>query len=381
MDLQETQSLLFDLIAIDSTSHRSNEPIVSYIANRLSGSDVRCYTLPSKEEGKFNLVALKGDPRDDGSGLTLCGHMDTVPADSAQWESDPWKLTSRDERWYARGSCDMKGFLAIAIHAIQITETTNAPLALLLTCDEELGSFGAQHIVEHGLPIPLPNQVIIGEPTSLQVVRLHKGHLSMRVDIKGVAAHTGAPHLGKNAVIAASTVAVALSELASVFETERTEESAHFTEKSAFPVLTVSTMQGGSAINVVPDHCSLGLGLRLLPDQDQDETVSRLRQTIEQSCELPWTLTMLGDNPTLLTNKSAPINQWLCNHIDQHHAVGVSFGTDGGYLARMGFECVLYGPGDIAVAHKPDEFVPINEMEQCSATIEQAIAHFCGEGV
>ena len=372
----ELKQLLAELIAIDSTSSLSNEPIIALIEEYFAGSDVECTRIATHEEGKFNLLLTNGEPSEVG--LTLCGHMDTVPASPSKWESNPWTLTERDNCWFARGSCDMKGFLAIALQAIERSSIEKGCLAVLLLCDEELGSFGAKRVIEHGLPVPIPKQVIIGEPTSLQVVRLHKGHLSMQVTIEGLSAHTGAPHLGKNALVAGGKVICALAELANKYESVLTDCSEHFLEDSKFPVLTVATMNSGSAINVVPDLCELGIGLRLLPDQNKEEIVAQIEEVIAAVCELPWTLVELGDNPTMLTPESSAINLWLCKHIGQDKSVGVSYGTDGGYLSKAGYECVLYGAGDIAVAHKPDEYVPMSEMGTCVETIEAAIQHFCG---
>ena len=372
----ELKQLLSDLIAIDSTSSLSDEPIATYIEQYFDGSDVVCHRLSAHEEGKFNLLLVKGEHSEVG--LTLCGHMDTVPASPARWESDPWILTERNGKWYARGSCDMKGFVAIAMKAIECAKITHGCLAVLLVCDEELGSFGAKHVLENGLPVPLPKQIIIGEPTSLQVVRLHKGHLSMRVSIEGVSAHTGSPHLGKNALVEGGKVICALSELAKKYKSLHTDCSEHFPEVAKFPVLTVSTVKSGSAINVVPDTFELGIGMRLLPDQDKEEVVTEIKEAISEACKLDWKLEELANNPTMLTRENAPINDWLSNYIGQTESIGVSYGTDGGYLSQGGYECVLYGAGDIAVAHKPDEYVPINEMETCVETIDAAVRHFCG---
>ena len=140
----ELQKILSDLIAIDSTSSLSNDPFVTYLEKFIVGSDVTSHRLPSHEEGKFNLLLVKGDPSEVG--LTLCGHMDTVPANPEKWQSDPWTLTERDGNWYARGSCDMKGFLAIALQSIVKANVHKGCLAVLLLCDEELGSFGAKHV-------------------------------------------------------------------------------------------------------------------------------------------------------------------------------------------------------------------------------------------
>ena len=372
----ELQKILSDLIAIDSTSSLSNGPFVTYIEKLFEENDVRCHRLPSHEEGKDNVLLIKGDPSE--LGLTLCGHMDTVPANPEKWQSDPWTLTERDGNWYARGACDMKGFLAISLHLILKANVHKGCLAVLLLCDEELGSFGAKHVLQHGLPVPIPKQVIIGEPTSLQTVRLHKGHLSLRVTIQGVSAHTGSPHLGKNAAIAGGRVVCAISELSKKYESVSTDSSEHFAKAAKFPVLTVATIHSGVAINVVPESCELGIGLRLLPDQEKETAIAEIKDVISEVCTLPWTLEELGDNPTMLTPENSTINEWLCSHIGQESSVGVSYGTDGGYLSRAGYQCVLYGAGDIAVAHKPDEYVPINEMETCVKTIDAAIQQFCG---
>jgi len=372
----ELQQLLADLIAINSTSTLSNEPIVSYIETYFSKSDVVCRRLPAHEEGKSNLLVTKGEPSEIG--LTLCGHLDTVPA-TGDWTNDPWELTEREGNWYARGSCDMKGFVAIALQAIERANVTRGCLAVLLLCDEELGSFGAKHILEHGLPVQISKEVIIGEPTSLQVVRMHKGHLSMQVTIKGVSAHTGSPHLGKNALVEGGKVVTALAGLSKEYEAVQTECSEHFPEVAKFPVLTAATIQSGSAINVVPDSCEIGIGMRLLPDQDKEHVVAEISEAISSVCDLPWELIELGDNPVMCTEEQSAINQWLCEFNGQQESIGVSYGTDGGYLSKAGFECVLYGAGDIGVAHKPDEFVPIVEMEQCVKTIAAAIHAFCGD--
>ena len=200
----------------------------------------------------------------------------------------------------------------------------------------------------------------------------------MRASIEGVSAHTGSPHLGQNALVAGGKVICALNELAKQYETVLTDCSKHFPDVAKYPVLSVATVKSGTAINVVPDSFELGIGMRLLPDQNKDEVVAQIKDAIDIVCDLPWALEELGDNPTMLTSENSPVNRWLCDYIGQEESIGVSYGTDGGYLSHGGYECVLYGAGDIAVAHKPDEYVPIAEMNTCVDTIDAAIAHFCG---
>ena len=277
---------------------------------------------------------MKGPTCKNQLGLTLCGHVDTVPALKKQWRTDPFELTEENGCWFARGSCDMKGFDAIAIDAIEQAEDLTKPLAVLFTCDEETGSFGAKKIASDGVGIEIPKQVIIGEPTSLQVVRMHKGHISLQLTISGVSAHTGAPHLGKNTAIAAAKVIAALHELAEQMKGERPQTSESFSPEGSFPVLTVATIECGSAINVVPDLCTVGLGLRLFPHQDLDTEVARISNAVEKTCSLPFSLKLLGENPTMYTSQDAPINAWLTSHIKQEDSLGVSFGTDGGFFIK-----------------------------------------------
>ena len=377
MATEEIKTILEDLVRFDSTTRNSTDPIVSHIEQLCEKAGVQSHRLPTATDGKENLLLYKGPHVDDSSGLTLCGHIDTVPANTPAWDSNPWELLELDGNWFARGACDMKGFDAIALNAIFNATDLNSPLAVLLTCDEEIGSHGAKHIKEHGLPFQIPSQMIIGEPTSLQIVRMHKSHISLFLTIEGVTAHTGMPHLGVNSANAAGHVIVALELLANEMQAEHPETSQHFSDGTNFPVLTVATIDCGSAINVVPGQCKLGIGLRLFPHQSVDSEIQRIREVVSQSCSLPWELELAGENPTMFTPDDSMLNEWLSSRLNQSESVGVAFGTDGGYLSQANYDCVLCGPGSIEVAHKPNEYVPIAEVQRCSEIIGDAISHFC----
>lgn len=377
----DIEPLLAALVAIDSTSDRSNLPVIDLLQKRLDAVGARTHRVPMPEGDKANLIAIIGPECNDGRGLTLCGHVDTVPADEEGWTSDPRTLTTRDERWYARGACDMKGFVAIATAMLEAADANAlaAPLALVVTCDEEIGSLGAADLRRTGMPERLPTAMIIGEPTSLQAVRMHKGHLALQIRITGVPAHTGSPHLGRNAVEAGGRVAAALADLATTLKQESWEHGECFADVP-FPVLAVVAMGGGDAVNVVPDRCVMTCGLRCLPGQDPSTLIARIEAAIAAATDLPWTLDRLRNNPAMLTATDAPLHSWLKAHLGQEGDLGVSYGTDGGHLCGMDFDCVVWGPGDIGVAHKCDEFVPIAEIDAYCEALEATIGAFCMDG-
>jgi len=189
--------LLARLVAFDTTSRNSNLPLADFLCDYLDRPGVRIERQPSPDGTKTNVVAWlgpePGGPEGERPGLVLSGHMDVVPAEEEGWQSDPFTLADAGDRWVARGACDMKGFLAIAANAaVGAGPALRAPLALVFTYDEEVGTLGARHLLEsYAAGRLLPRSAIIGEPTSLRVARAHKGHLKMRITLHGRSAHSG----------------------------------------------------------------------------------------------------------------------------------------------------------------------------------------------
>ena len=275
----------------------------------------------------------------------------------------------------------MTGFVAMATNLLIESHSLQAPLSLIVTADEELGSLGAASLVEQEALLPaLPPSCVVGEPTSLRVVRLHKGHLKFTVHVHGATGHTGTPKSGVNAIDGLRRVLDVIDQQQARLSSCMTEESSSFS-KVPSPVLAPVRLHAGQAWNVIPDRASVDCGLRVLPDQDPAHCLAEIQAAIGEamtSWPLPWSIEVKNDNPPMCTPRGADIEVACRALVGQEQDIGVSYCSDGGHLARLGMECVLFGPGDIAVAHRPDEFVPISEIEQSRAYLSRLIAARCG---
>ena len=376
--------LLARLVAFDSTSHNSNLPIADAICDVLDHPGIRVERNLNAAGDKTNLIVEVGpETPTDRSGLMLSGHMDVVPATEPEWQSDPFELVDQGDRVVARGACDMKGFVALAVNAAvrwsPRADQMRAPLALVITFDEEIGTLGAHHFVDTW-PLderPLPRRSIIGEPTSLQAVRLHKGHARGSVVLRGTPAHSGYPHLGHSAIEPMGRAIVALSRLGETLRGERYDASKHFPEVP-FVALNLARLEGGSAINIVPDHCRLDIGFRALPGLDADDIHARIRTALEPVLvEEDWEYWAGDQSPPMSLPDDHDLHRTVCALNGQADTVSASYATDAGWFQTGGFDCVLYGPGDIGVAHKPNEWVPKAELEQCAADLDRLIDIYC----
>ena len=376
--------LLARLVGFDSTSRNSNLPIADFLCDYLDRPGVRIARNPSPEGDKTNVIAWLGpEPEEGRRGLVLSGHMDVVPADEEGWRHDPFSLADEGGRWVGRGACDMKGFLALAANlaAEAHPDRWRAPLALVFTYDEEIGTLGAKRLTE-SFPAAgrLPRAAIIGEPTSLRVARTHKGHTKLQVTLHGVSAHSGYPHLGANAIEPAGRVIVALTTLRHQLEAETASNRDLFPEVPYVP-LNVGTVHGGSAINVVPDRCIVEVGFRPLPGIPSEELIERVsRAAREAAAPFEPGIELLADSPPMLLDESSPIHRHLCGLVGQSAGASVSFATDAGWLQRLGLDCAIFGPGSIEVAHKPNELLPKDEFATARGLLERTIRRFCEEG-
>jgi acetylornithine deacetylase len=368
------------LVAVDTTSARSNLAAIDLLADVLDRRGVALRRLPSPDGAKANLYARLGPEVDPGSraGLLLCGHTDCVPAREPEWTVDPFALTDRGDRWLGRGTADMKGFVALAAaFAARVDPAIlRAPLALLFTYDEEVGMLGAREVVRQWpRGEALPRACVIGEPTSLAVARLHKGHFKLRVTLAGKSAHSGTPQHGDNAIEKAAPVVAALAALRRELAAEGPLMAEYFPEAPFVP-LNVATIAGGVALNVVPDRCVVELGFRPLPGSD----VAALRARVEAAIRAAApgaAIEPAGYSEPLLTPEEAPVHRFLCELVGQRAGRGAPFATDGGPLAALELDAVVWGPGSIEVAHRADEWMPKADFHRCAELLPRLIDAFC----
>jgi len=383
--------LLARLVSFDTTSVNSNLALIDFLCDYLDDPRITLRRIPQLDGQKANLMVTipgleKGLNDLTRQGLVLSGHTDVVPATEPDWQSDPFTLKETQDTYVARGACDMKGFVALVVNLARwaVDENLAHPLVLILTYDEEVGSFGAIEVVKSWDDSwPLPKAAIIGEPTSLRLVRMHKGHLKMRITCQGRGAHSGYPHLGVNAIEPAARIVQALSALRVQLEGERVETSSFFPE-TPYVALNVAQIHGGTAINVIPELCTVDIGLRPLPGMDSEKIITRVEQTITQvedheecrgrgECRVE----VLHNNPPMLLSEESQSYQRFKTLLSQEDSLGVSYATDAGILQNLDLDCVIWGPGTIEVAHKPNESIPKTEFLQARQRLEKIVTTFC----
>ncbi len=367
-------SLLSELVAIDSTSTRPNAPIISFLERRLVELGFACERVPYVDAAGVEKVNLIGT---SGSGLpelALVGHSDCVPFD-AQWR-EALTLTERDGKLYGRGSCDTKSFISCALTAAQRTQGKRTKaLALIFTADEELGCVGAKKLVEAGKG--RARRAIVGEPTSLRPIRANKGYCLAEVDVGGKEGHSAYPDTGASAVFRAARLLARL-EAYSQNALRQTVDSSFV---PAFSTLNVGMINGGKAKNVIAGHCQFTLEWRPLPGQPTDEVLRALEGIIAQlKTEEPGfhaVIKPLRLDRGFATDVEADVVQCLAR-LSGKTPDTVSFGTEAPMMAALGATPVVFGAGDITVAHQTGEFVPRDELFAAATMLEHAILQFCG---
>ena len=324
------------LIAFPTVSDRPVTELAAFVARRLEGLGFAITHFHTSEaEGKCNLMARIGPRGTDG--LVLSGHMDVVPVDGQPWTSDPFVLREHQDRLFGRGTSDMKGFLAAVMRALERIPAAayQKELVLLWTHDEEVGCTGSGHLVHQLGDEPLPRACLIGEPTDFRILRQHAGHVHVHVAVEGEAAHSSRPALGRNAIDAACAV------VAAARATER--------EFPGIP-LNVATITGGSAVNIVPDHCSLQIGYRPQPGMAATALYDRFRERLAHLATPCTVRPTLGTvTPAMLTEPDTPLARSLEAWAEPGDDAA-PFATDGGNLARLGmapkaFQAEQKGPG------------------------------------
>lgn len=366
------------LVAFPTVSDRPLSALAAFLSGRFSDLGFRVEKLADPhQDGKCSLAMAIGPARNDGSGLILSGHMDVVPTEGQPWTSDPFVLTRRGDRLVGRGAADMKGFFAAVLQACARLRASDyqRELVLIWTHDEEIGCLGSAQVAHHLADRPLPRACWIGEPTDFRLLRMHPGHVAVEIAIEGRAAHSSRPRLGLNAIDGAADAIRAIRELTIELDRDRTAD-----DPDPRVPINIATIEGGSAINIVPDRCIVRLGYRPPPGMAAEAVYGLIADRLASlRWPAPMTAKILRITPSLLTPAGTTLESWLRADVnpDDPYRGMAPFATDGGNLAALGIAPLVFGPGAIEVAHKADEYVGIDPLHHAVDVIERVIRTAC----
>ncbi|WP_075217504.1 acetylornithine deacetylase [Mongoliimonas terrestris] len=371
--------ILARLVSFDTTSRNSNLPLVAWVESYLAGHGVASLRIPDETGEKANLLATLGPP--DVPGYVLSGHTDVVPVDGQDWSTDPFVLTERDGRYYGRGACDMKGFLAVCLAAVpaMVRADLKRPIHLAFSYDEEVGCLGVRsmirHLAESSAP---PLACFVGEPTEMLPVIGHKAKRSLKVTVTGRACHSSlAPH-GVNAVEYAARLVVKIREIGRRLAAGPTDPLYDVPVSTAH----VGTMHGGTVLNIVPDRCELAFEFRALPEADVDALVAEVEafartelepemRAVAEEAGIAFQVT--SGFPGLATAEDADVTRLAKRLAGRNDHGKVAYGTEAGLFQAAGIPTVVIGPASIGEAHKPDEFIAASEIAACERFVAKVI--------
>ncbi len=384
-DTYTSRQMIEKLISFDTTSRNSNMALIGFVADYLAGHGIEAITVPNEEGTKAALYATIG-PADKG-GVVLSGHTDVVPVDGQDWNSDPFSIVERDGRLYGRGTCDMKSYIAIALALAPafLKAPLQTPVHFALSYDEEVGCIGIEPLIRHVLAtLPRPKMVFIGEPTSMAVVNAHKGvqHFSTRVS--GHEAHSSATRSGVNAIMYAGEV---LGELNAICEQARSRGDPSGLFDPPYTTVHVGTIEGGTALNIIPKTCTLQWEFRALPDDDPRWITERFAAFTQKlaarmkavSEEAGIETGKLAEIPVFSAQAGSQAETLALRLARQNEARAVSYGTEAGHFQNAGIPTVVCGPGSIQQAHKPNEFIELSQIRACERFMHRLIDHLSRE--
>jgi acetylornithine deacetylase len=377
------RKLLADLVAFDTVSDRSNLPLIAHIENYLAPFGIRGQRIVDETGQKASLWVTIGP--EDRPGLVLSGHTDVVPVTGQEWSRDPFKLFERDGKLYGRGTTDMKGFVAVCLAMVpeMLAAKLSTPIHLAISYDEEIGCVGVRPMLREVAKKPLrPLGCFVGEPTEMKVIIGHKGKHGVRATFKGLARHSSIAPDGVNAIEYAAELITEIRRRAVELAAKRAQDSLYDVPHST---LLTSIVHGGAALNIVPDHCAVEFecrGIGITESREvTDAIVAWARTEIEPAMKARHpdcgiTFEEILDYPALDMKASDAIVTLAKNLAGRNDHAKVAFGTEASLFVSMAdVPSVVIGPGRIAQAHTPDEFVEMSELEKCGEFVAKLIAH------
>lgn len=380
MPAPSLHEMLARLIAIPSVSSvnpafdQGNRALIDEVAGWMASAGFAVEVIPIP--GKPNKANVIGTLGQGPGGLVLAGHTDTVPCDEHLWTYDPFKLTEADGRLYGLGASDMKSFIALALEAARGLDAAalKQPLILLATADEESSMAGAETLVKLGRP--KGRYAVIGEPTGLRPVRMHKGVMMEAIRISGHFGHSSDPSLGANAIEGMQQAIGALLDFRAELQSRHCNPLFHV----PVPTMNLGYIHGGDNPNRICGHCELHIDVRPLPGMNMLELRDMLKERLGQAVTLPGLSLavepLFAGTPPMETPADSPLVR-ATEALTGHAAEAVPFGTEGPYLRELGMDVVVLGPGDIAQAHQPDEYLAMDRIEPTLALLRALIQRFC----
>ena len=373
----DVQEILARLIGFPSVVGTPNAAIVSYVRDYLQAFGASVHVLPGPEGDRSNLYASFGPV--ERPGLILSGHMDVVPAEGQTWSSDPFTLRAERNRLYGRGTSDMKGFLAAAMSIVPeiAAMRLDRPLHFAFSYDEEAGCRGVPHMIT-AIPslCALPSGCIVGEPSGMAPILSHKGKAAARISIRGTAGHSSRPDLGRNAIHALANV---LSE--AVRQSERLEQAEqNMLFAPPYSTLQAGIVSGGVALNVIPEHARLDIEVRAVPGIEPSALLQPVLAAAREIEAMGFEVTTetISDYPGMALPAGSPLGALVGDASGVAAVPAVSYGTEAGLFERAGIPAIICGPGDIARAHKADEFILMSELEDCRRMLLNVAASLQG---
>ena len=375
--LLEMISTLIDIPSVSSVNplyDSGNRKVIDQLAEWLAelGFAIEIIELPDHPQ-KANLIATLGS---GPGGLVLSGHTDTVPFNAELWQSDPFKVTERDHKLFGLGSADMKSFFALVVEAIRDLKAADLkePLIILATADEESSMAGARELARLGKP--KARHAVIGEPTSLRPINAHKGMMMEAIHLLGRSGHSSDPEYGISALEGMHNVITTIKAWRDELQSEYRDERFAL----PIPTLNLGHIHGGDNPNRICGDCELHIDLRPLPGMDITELQNSLRKQIDETIkDSGLTLNinhLFGGIPAMETPATAEIIR-AAEKFTGHTAESVAFGTEGPFLQQLGMDTVILGPGDIAQAHQPNEYLALNQLNPGIALIQNLVKQFC----
>ncbi len=377
-----TRDILARLISFDTTSRNPNRALIDYIASLLQEHGIESVLIPNEDDTKANLYATTGP--NDKPGIMLSGHTDVVPVDGQDWTKPCFELTESDQRYYGRGTADMKGFVACAITAaINASKLQLAtPLHLAFSYDEEIGCVGVHSLLDMLQQAPVkPSMCIVGEPTNLTVATKHKGKTSVFAKCIGKEGHSALAPNALNAIHLAC-------DLVKIVRDKQEEIKSRCTaaDLSEIPYTTVHVgrIHAGQALNIVPNLCTVNFEIRNDSADNPQEILDDIYQSAaalvqnakKQASEAAIEFEILNTYPGLNTGTDTEVVEFVKSLVGANDTSYVAFGTEGGlFSAQLNIPTVVCGPGSMAQGHKPDEYVEVEQMRRCGEMMERLVSY------